>query len=250
MILRKIGKRADFEAHSRQPVQPQRVGGNLHHHVIYARVRHHAQLILRHQRIRRGQLRGNGFIADHAAHRADQTHLMPRFLQNRFDQEAGGGFSLRAGDADQVHFPRGISVELGGDVGQCLAHIRHHHLRHVQIQHMIHHQRNRAVLHCLRCERVRVHHRTGRTYEQIACLYLARIDADVCDFSFRVSDDFKFIRNCTGQHIQLHSASPCILSRYGGSNATSTMLSGVTSSPASGDCDTASPLPSIRIFNP
>ena len=75
MVLCEIGEYAEREADRADAPLHERVGGDLHHRVGAARVRHLAQQALERQRIRRRPRGGKRGVTDHVPVRADQADL-------------------------------------------------------------------------------------------------------------------------------------------------------------------------------
>ena len=209
MILREIGERAHSEAHAVQPVHGQGVGRDLHHHVFRALVQHVPQQGLHLQRIRRGELGGNHFVANHGAHGADVAGFVARGLDYRLHQVTAGGLSLGAGKAHQFQMIGGISVKVGCDNGSGLAHAAHLHLGAIDGQMALHNQRRRSRLHRLRRKVVRVHPQTGGAEKQRTPLHLPGIDAQIVNFHLGVAVNRNNIRYSLKQCAQFHRKTPC-----------------------------------------
>ena len=75
MVLREIGEHAEREVDRAGTPLHERVGGDLHHHMGAARVRHFAQQTLERQRVGRGALGRQNGVADHVLIGPDQTDL-------------------------------------------------------------------------------------------------------------------------------------------------------------------------------
>ena len=126
MILGQIGEDAHRVADAIHPVQRQRVGGDLHHHMGAARIPHPGKELLDLKGLRRGPLRGEHLAADHVLVGADQAHLGPRrLLQNRLEQVGGGGLAVGAGDGHHGHIVRRMAEVVGAHHRQGPAGVRH-----------------------------------------------------------------------------------------------------------------------------
>ena len=126
VVLGQVGKDAHGEADAIHPLQKQRVGGGLHHHVGAAGGAHPGEQLLKLQGLRRGALRGDHLVADHVLVGADEAHLGPQLLlQHGFQQVGGGGLAVGAGDGHHGHVVRGMAVVIGRHHRQGLAGIRH-----------------------------------------------------------------------------------------------------------------------------
>ena len=175
VILREVGVRRRLEGHRHQLAQVQRMRGNLHAHDLHARVRHDAQDSEHLDRVRRGQLAGQLGAAGDAAGRADDAAADARRLEDALEQEGRRRLALGAGDTDELHALLRVAVEGAGHARHGGAHVRHQHLRAVDVKLALHHQRHTAVFNRLRREVMRVHLAAADAEEQALLALLAGI---------------------------------------------------------------------------
>ena len=101
------------------------MGGDLHHCVGAARVRHLAQQALDLQRIRRGAPGREHLLLHQVLHRADETGLYSRTAQDVAQEIGGGGFAVGAGNAQDRQPGGGVFIPGAGNFAQGSSHIRH-----------------------------------------------------------------------------------------------------------------------------
>ena len=130
MVLRQVGEAAGGKAHSRQPVQGDRVGGHFHHHIVRSLVRHHPQGFVQVDGVRRCEAGFDQLVADAAADGADQPAFVAGGFQDPLDEVTGGGLSLGTGQADDFHLPVCVAVKLGGGQRHGDAAVRNRQLGH------------------------------------------------------------------------------------------------------------------------
>ena len=208
MILREIRERRHGEAQAAQAVHGQRVGRDFHDHIFNAGVGHALKERLYLDGVGRGQTRGDDFLADHRADRADHARFVPRGFEDGLDEEAGGGLALGAGDADEFQTAGGIAEKLLRHVRQRPAHAFDLHLRAVERQLALHHQRDRALGKRLRRQIVGVCVQAGDAEKQRAGRRPARIDAQRRDLRFRVAGYLYLAGDCPRKRIELHLQNP------------------------------------------
>ena len=183
MILRQIGKRPDLKANSLHPVQCQRVGGYLHHHMRASGIAHPRQKSLQGKALRRGALRLEFFAADHVPDGPDEAHLCTAAGFKHFLHKAGdGGLAVGTGHADHLHGVRRVPVPVGAEPCQCRPCRGHLHpwrrFRHgVFAEH-----RRRAALKRHRNKTVAVRGVAGNRDKQVARPGRTRIVAHTADF--------------------------------------------------------------------
>ena len=73
MILGQVGENPHFHGQSGQPLLSQRVGGDLHDHILHAVGDHAAHDLVQTETIGRGHGRGQGRAGPGNMHRADET---------------------------------------------------------------------------------------------------------------------------------------------------------------------------------
>ena len=104
VILGQIGEYAHLEVNARHPVQHQRMGGNLHHHMGAARLLHLIKQLLQLEGLRGGALGFDDLVADHILNGTDEAHLGAQgLLQHGFQQIGTGSLAIGAGDAHKGH---------------------------------------------------------------------------------------------------------------------------------------------------
>ncbi|MPM36146.1 hypothetical protein SDC9_82741 [bioreactor metagenome] len=97
MVLGEICEDAYGKGDARHSAEDQRVGGNLHHRVGAAGVRHPGQQLLQLVGLRSRAVSRESVRADHVLIGADQPHFGPQaMLQYGLEQISGGGFSVGA----------------------------------------------------------------------------------------------------------------------------------------------------------
>ena len=187
MVLGEIGEHAHRKGNAVHPVQRQRVGGYLHHHVGAARVRHLPEQALQFKGLRRGALGGDHLVADHVLNGADKTHLGPGLLlQNALDEIGGRGLAVGAGDAHHGHLPGRVVKPIGADDAQRPPGVFHHHAGDFPLHLALADGAHRALFRRHGHELVAVHGEAGHRHEQISRLGKAAVVADAGDFRLHV----------------------------------------------------------------
>ena len=182
MILTEIGEDAHGEADAVHPIQCQRVGGHLHHHVGAAGIGHLAEQAVQLEGLRRGALGMQHLIADHVLDGAHQPHLGPGLLlQNALDEIGGGGLAAGAGDTDHGHLFGGMVEPVARHQGQRLAGACHLHVGDIPLRYMLAHHAGRALFRRHGDEAVAVHRLAADGDEHIAGRGGAGIVADAGD---------------------------------------------------------------------
>jgi len=187
VILGQVGEDAHVVVHAVDPVQIQRVGGGLHHHMGAAPVRHFPEQLLDLEGLRGGALRGDDLLADHILVGADKAHLGPfGLLQNGLQQIGGGGLAAGAGNGDHGHFLRRMAEPVGADHRQGPAGIRRLDISAVRRRKLLAQHRRRALFQGCSNILVAVGGKAGHGHEQVAGLGGPGVIADAGDFRFQV----------------------------------------------------------------
>ena len=155
------------------PVQHQRVGGYLHHHMGAPGVGHLPQQLLQLEGLRRGALRGEHLAADHVLDGADQPHLRPGLLlQNTLDEIGGGGLAAGAGHAHHGQLLGGMVKAVGSHHRQRPPGVRHPDEGRAVLRHLFAQDAHRALFPRHGDIFVTVCRHTGDGDEQIAALHV------------------------------------------------------------------------------
>ena len=117
VILCQIGKDPRREVQAVDPLLVQRMGRNLHHHKIASRLFHQRKQGMNLVSVGGGVVGGKGLLSHHILNGSDQSHLVSLRLEHRFEQQTGRGFSIGAGDADDLDFFSGIAKKSGAKPG-------------------------------------------------------------------------------------------------------------------------------------
>jgi hypothetical protein len=125
MIASQIGEDASSEADAINALQSQRVRRHLHHAGPASRREHLFHEALDLGRFRRRACRLEVTIAESIQHRPHQPALDPGCLEDRADQICGRGLAVGSGDADDLHLPTRVAVELCREISQCKPRIGH-----------------------------------------------------------------------------------------------------------------------------
>ena len=188
MVRLQICKDSEIKDKSLRPVQHQPLRGNLHHHRITARIRHHPKIFLHQIRLGRGVFRMNMRLPDNDFYGADQPHLSACLLQNGLHQIGGGRFAFRSRDADDLHPLCRMPEICRRDKGKRVADIRHTNHRHIrslrQFYLMFCQQGRRPVAHRVRSELVTVRLCTRYADKQTAFDHLSGIINNIRYISF------------------------------------------------------------------
>ena len=134
VVLGEVREGADGEADPVDPVQAQRVRGDLHRAGAVAAVDHPAEGLLQLDRLRRRALD----LLVHTAHDpldgAQQPGLDALALEDVADQEGGRGLAVGAGDPGDAQLGGGIAVEADRGVRHRRAGIADLDLDHVRVE--------------------------------------------------------------------------------------------------------------------
>ena len=106
VVLGEVGEHRHLEVEPVHPVLGQRMGGDLHHHILTARRRHLGQQRLELVGVRGGVFGGEGDGVDLVFHRADEPGPVAGGGKQMLDQKDAGGLAVGAGDADELHLLR------------------------------------------------------------------------------------------------------------------------------------------------
>ena len=224
VILREVCVGRRLKHHADQLAQIQRVGGNLHAHDLHARVGHDAQNFKHFNRVRRGQMARQLRLTRDAARRADNAAAHARAFNDALEQVGRGRLALRAGHAHKLHPPLRVAVKRAGDARHRGAHVGHDHLRAVDGQLALYHQRHAAACDGLRREIMRIHAAAPDAEEQAVFAFGARIRRQGFDFRLRVPRDFDQLGHARRQLFKVHRHSSICCLLYGISNVTSTCV--------------------------
>ena len=187
MILTEVGEDAHGEADTVDPIQHQRVGGDLHDHMGAARVGHLPQQLLQLEGLRCGALGVEHLAADHVLNGADKAHLgSGLLLQNTLDEVGGGGLAAGAGNADHGQLPGGVVEPVAGDDRQRPAGILHDYIGNSGIRCMLADNAGRAPFPRHGDIFMAVRLRAGDGHEQAALPGLAGVVADIGDVGVQV----------------------------------------------------------------
>ena len=187
MVLRQIGKGRHRVVDTADTVQGDGVAGNLHHHILASGSVHLRKQLLQFQTVRGGALGGDGPGADEISHGAHQPHLGPQHgFQHILQQQGDGGFSVGAGDADDLHFVGGAAVEVAGNPGKGLPVGGHQHIGHILPGFLGRHHHPGPLFHCHGNKPVAVGGKTGNCHKQAARLRFPGIVANGSNVLFRI----------------------------------------------------------------
>ena len=180
VILGQIRKHPDGEANARHAVLIQRVGGNLHHHMAAARVRHLPEQLLQLIALRRCALRGQRAVSDPVAVGADQPHLgAAHGFQYMLEQQCRGGFAVGTRKADDRHLLRGTMIIVFRCDCKGTARIPHQDIGNLRLRRSLTENRRRAFFRRHRDETVPVDGKTAHGDEQLPRPRRPGIVADV-----------------------------------------------------------------------
>ena len=101
--------------HAVHSPQRQRMRRNLHHARPASGSDHLPHQLLHVRCLRCGARRLEFTVADPVRHRANQSTACARCLEDRADQVARRRLAVRAGDADDLHRPARVALEIGGE---------------------------------------------------------------------------------------------------------------------------------------
>ena len=200
VILREIGEHALIELHTHQLAQIQRMRRDLHYIEVAACVAHSGQQRLHVDGIRRSQAGRLLLVSDKGAHRAHQPHLVARVPRDFAHEEGCGGLALGARDAHALHAARRVAVEALRHVAHGGSGVLHQHLRHIDGQLALHHQRHAAVAHRLGREIMRVEPLSRNAEEQAVLHLILALTGHIPDLDVQITPGFKQIRHA---HYQL-----------------------------------------------
>jgi hypothetical protein len=125
VVARQVGEYAGGESHAVHAMKRQGVGGDLHRARAAAAIPHFAQEALYLGRFRRRVCRLADLLANAVAHRSEHPAPDVRRFKNRRHEERRGGFSVGAGDANDLHIAARMPVKGVGEDRQSAARVRH-----------------------------------------------------------------------------------------------------------------------------
>ena len=197
MIFCEIGKGRHFIVKACHSVQRNGVGRYLHNHILAAGITHLGKERLQIKALRRSTLCGDHLITDHILHGAHQSNLRPQHLfQHVLEQQCGGGFSVGAGYADELHSLSRMAVEICADQSQRQSVRVHLHVRHFLCLRLGGHNRHSAVLQRHRDILVAVGCKARDRHEQAAGGYLAGVIDHRGDLHIHIHIGIKHIDTC------------------------------------------------------
>ena len=132
VVAGEIGEDRDIERNSVDPLLLQRVRGDFHHGFGRALAQRLVQNAIQFQRFRRSVRRGQDFSGNVIFDGPDQRALAAGGGQDRFEQECGRAFSVRAGDAGDGQPLGGLLVKVGAQSRQRAASVRNLRPGHVR----------------------------------------------------------------------------------------------------------------------
>ena len=123
VLAAEVGEHGHVEADPPDPLQVERVGGNLHQAVGHARVEHVLQHPLEVGRFGRRPPGRELEVRSAVADRPDDPGREARLLENGFEDVGRRRLAFGPGDADELHPVGRVAVEIGRAEGQGLARI-------------------------------------------------------------------------------------------------------------------------------
>ena len=108
MVLRQIGEDRHVERDTRDSMQSQRVGGDLHHHGAVARIHHVGHQLLEIGRLGSGVLDCAVLISHSGSDGANQTGSLIGFAQDGLAKEGGRGLAVSPGDTHRRQSGGGV----------------------------------------------------------------------------------------------------------------------------------------------
>ena len=168
MVAAEVRVDTHGEADAIHAVEAQCVGGDLHHHMGAACVRHLTEQAVQFEGLGGSALGGNDFLANHVLNGAHETHLCARLLlENALDEVGGGGLAAGTRHADHGHFAGGMVEPVCAHECQRLAAVFHHHAGDA-LHRALHHGAYRALF-CRHGDKfVSIHRLTGDGNEDVA----------------------------------------------------------------------------------
>ena len=123
MVFRDIGKYRCIVFNTGYTFQRQRVGGNLHHHILTARFFHAVQELLEIHYVRCGIVGYDGFFVNQYVDGTDHAAFIACAFQYLPDDIGAGSLSVGPGHSDHTHSLAGIIKKERHDDFHCFAHI-------------------------------------------------------------------------------------------------------------------------------
>ena len=133
VVLGQVGEQGQLEADRVDPVQGERVRGDLHRAGAVAALEHAAEGLLEVDRLRGRALDLLLDRADHLLDGAQQARLDRRRLEHLAEQEGGRRLAVGAGDPRHPQLGRRVAVEARRDRRHRRPRVGDHDLRHPQL---------------------------------------------------------------------------------------------------------------------
>ena len=208
MILGEIGEHTHGEVHAIHTILRESVGGDLHHHMAAAGIRHAAEQTLHLKALGGGALGRDHFIADHVLIGADKTHLGTEILlQHTLEQVGRGGLAVGTGDCHKGHFLRRMTEPVQTQHRETTAGVFHLHIGDLPLGDLFTQDCCRALLRRHGDEAVTVHRITGDCHKQIAHRRAAGVITDAGDLHIHVRRGRQH-RDALQQFLQFHRNPP------------------------------------------
>ena len=168
-----VGDRVD-------PVQRQRVRGDLHRDRVHPALAGDGEQRLQVRRLRRGPHRRHPLAGQPRLHGADHTRPQPGGGETRLEQVRDGGLAVGAGDAEHRHHLGGAGVHLRREVAEDRTGVARHQRRQTR-QRPVGERGRSSRGDRLRREGRAVDVRTGECGVQVAGSDLPRVEGDAGD---------------------------------------------------------------------
>ena len=146
MILAQVREHECVEADAVEPAQRRTVGARLDGGAPIAHVDHLAKDPLQVDRLGSRERRGTALAANLPLHGSDETRLAAGGLEDPAQQERRGRLPVRPGDSGELELLRRLAEERVGRDGHRLTGRRNEELRHVDVEHPLDDERDRAAL--------------------------------------------------------------------------------------------------------
>ena len=173
MVFRQVGKGRHLKMDAAHPVQGQRMGGNLHHHMGTAGIAHSGKQRLQLKAFGGGALCGDHFIAHQIFHGADETHFgAQRLFQNMLQQQGHRCLAVGAGYPNHGHGFGRMAVEVCADHSKGIAVIFHQNIGNIGFRLFCTHHNGCALFHGHGNKPVAVGRKAGDGDEQASRCYL------------------------------------------------------------------------------
>ena len=198
MVLREVGEHRRIKFDTGHTVLVERMGGNLHDHIVHALVPHDGQRVLQFHHIRRRIVNGEYFFLHHNLNGTDKPHLITSFAQDGADKIAGRGLAIGARNADYPHLLRRVVMEERHDNVQSRFQLRHlqdsNTFRHV-------HRLSRAggqdglcpLLHSLRNKLMTIHMEAFYAHKECTLCCLAGVMLNSLDLYILIAGNYRTI---------------------------------------------------------